>query len=135
MTKKADEMTKQALDLQKSTVTCWFDAMSNIQYQAALAVDKMANQTSWITDEGRQMISDWVGTCKNERDRYKGYMEENYSMLEKYLYQNTKNDAARPQKSAGEAKTAVSILDSEAAAAEEERPRTPSKQGHPSNEN
>jgi hypothetical protein len=62
-------------------------------------------------------------------------MEENYSMLEKYLYQNTKNDAARPQKSAGEAKTAVSILDSEAAAAEEERPRTPSKQGHPSNEN
>lgn len=95
MTMNTNEITKQALDFQKGVFDSWYGAMSILQDQAALAVDTMLNQTSWIPDQGRQVISSWVSTCKNERDRFKVYMDESFSGLEKYLAQDIR---AAPEK-------------------------------------
>jgi hypothetical protein len=121
MAKNADETAKQTLDFQKGAFACWWDAMSILQDQTALAVDKMMDQTNWISDEGRQALSSWIGTCKNERDRYKVYMEESFSVLENHLAQNTKGAPVSSDKPATEAKTAAPVMKSEADAVEEEK--------------
>jgi DNA replication initiation complex subunit (GINS family) len=121
MTMNANEIAKQALDFQKGAFAGWYGAMSILQDQAATAVDMMLDQTSWIPDQGRQLISSWVSTCKNERDRFKVYMEESFSGLEKYLAQDTKTAPARPTKPAAEAKTAAPVGKSKAAAVEEKK--------------
>ncbi len=121
MTMNTNEITKQALDFQKGVFDSWYGAMSILQDQAALAVDTMLNQTSWIPDQGRQVISSWVSTCKNERDRFKVYMDESFSGLEKYLAQEIKAAPARPAKPAAEAKTAAPEKKPKAAAVEEKK--------------
>lgn len=121
MAMNTKKITKQALDFQKGTFTCWYNTMSSLQDQTGMAVDKMLNQTSWIPDEDRQVISSWVGTCKNERDRYKAYVEESFSVLEKHLARNTKDAPDKPDKPAAEAKTAAPMMTSQVDAVEENR--------------
>jgi hypothetical protein len=121
MTMNTNKITKQALDFQKGVFASWYGAMSILQDQAALAMDTMLDQTVWIPDQGRQVISSWISTCKNERDRFKVYMDESFSGLEKYLAQEIKSAPARPAKPAAEVKTAAPEKKSKAAAAEEKK--------------
>lgn len=118
MTVNAREITKKAIGFQKGTFDCWWDALSIVQDQAALAVETMLNQTNWIPDENRRVISGWVGTCTNERDRCRGYMEESFSALEKHFAKDTKDTSAGPDKPTAEAKTADSEIKTKAAAVE-----------------
>jgi hypothetical protein len=121
MTMNANEITKQALDFQKGVFTTWYGAMSILQDQAASAVDTILSQTSWIPDQGRQLLSSWVSTCKNERDRFNVYMKESFSGLEKCLAQDTKAAPAKPDKPAAKAKPAAPVKKSQAAAVEEKK--------------
>jgi hypothetical protein len=121
MTMNANEITKQALDFQKGLFASWYSAMSSLQDQAASAVDTMLNQTSWIPDQGRQAISSWVNTCNKERDRFKVYLDESFSGLEKFVAQEIKAVPARPTKPAAEVKTAAPVKKSKEAAVEEKK--------------
>ena len=85
-----NQITKQALDYQRGAFSSWYGAMSIIQEQAAVAVNTMLSQASWIPDQGRQVILSWLSACKNECDRCKVYVEENFSGLEKYFVQEKK---------------------------------------------
>lgn len=103
----ANEIKQQNLEFQKSAFACWYDAMSFLQDQAAQAVDTMLNRAGWVPDEDRQTISSWVDTCKDERNRYRVYMEDSFSVLEKHLAEETKDAPARPDKPDAEAKAAA----------------------------
>jgi len=121
MTMNTKEITQRVLDFQKGTFARWYDALSIIQDQTALAVEKTLDRTSWIPDEGRRVISSWIGTCKNERDRYRVYMEESFSIFEKRLAQYTKDAPAGPKKPATEAKKAAPVIKSRADTVEEKK--------------
>lgn len=114
-----NEIKKQAFDIQKDAFACWYDAMSILQDQAAQAVDTMLNLTNWVPDENHQAISSWIGTCKNERSRYKVYMEESFSVIEKNLMQDTMDSPAKPNKSAAEEKPTAPVEESKVVAVEE----------------
>jgi DNA replication initiation complex subunit (GINS family) len=119
MTMNTNKVSKQALDFQKGVFDSWYGAMSVVQDQAVSAVDAMLNQASWIPDQGRQVISSWVSTCKSERDRFKVYLDESFSGLEQYLAQEIKAAPASPTRPAAAAKTAAPVKKSKADAAEE----------------
>ncbi len=121
MTMNTNKLTKRAIDFQKGVFDNWYGAMSILQDQTALVVDTMLNQTSWIPDQGRQFISSWASTCKNERDRFKVYMDESFSDLEKHLAEEIKAAHDRPAKPAAEVKTAAPEKKSKAAAVEEKK--------------
>jgi len=120
MTINANEITQQALDFQKSTFAGWYDAVSAIQDRTIAEVEKLLNQTIWIPDESRKVISSWVTSCKNERERYRVYMEESFSALEKHLSSGKKDAPVRPDKTE-EAKKAASVIKSKGAAVEEKK--------------
>jgi hypothetical protein len=110
---EAYQITKQAFDFQKGAFSSWFDVLSILQDQADLTVDTMFNQASWIPNEGRQVILDWVSACKNEGDRYKDYVDEIFSGLEKYLVQEIKGAPAEDKKADAEETKAASAQKTE----------------------
>lgn len=104
---EANPITKQVLDFQRGAFSSWHGAMSILQEQAALTVDTMLNQAIWIPEEGRQAILSWVSAWKNEGDRFKTYVQESFSGLEKRLVPEIKAAPAKPQKPVAEAKKAA----------------------------
>ena len=104
---QANPITKQVLDVQKGAFSSWYGAMSSLQEQAALTVDTMLNQATWIPDEGRQGILSWVSAWKSEGDRFKTYVEECYSDLEKRLVQEIRTAPAKPKQAVAGAKKAA----------------------------
>jgi hypothetical protein len=114
---EANPITKQVLDFQKGAFSSWYGAMSILQKQAALTMDTMLDQAIWIPDEGREAILSLVNAWQNEGDRFKTYVEESFSGLEKRLVIEIKATPAKPKKP--EAKKAAS--------AKREKPATEEK--------
>ena len=118
MTINANEITRRALDFQKSTFATCYDAVSAIQDHTVSEVDKLLNQTTWIPDEGRKVISSWINFCKNERERYRAYLEESFSVLKRH-FPAAKEDAPVRHDKTEEAKTAAPATKSKGTAFEE----------------
>jgi hypothetical protein len=110
---EAYQITKQAFYFQKGALSSWLDVLSILQDQADLTVNTVLNQASWIPDEDRQVILNWASACKNEGDRYKTYVEESFSDLEKYLVQEIKDAPAKAKKAAAEEIKAASAQKTE----------------------
>jgi hypothetical protein len=66
-----------------------------IQDQAAVAVETMMNQTSLVPEDGRQSINSWLNACQAERNRFKSYVEDSFSGLEKHLAPKSKSAVAK----------------------------------------
>ena len=88
---KYNQITKQAIDFQKNAFNSWYHAMTMVQDQATSAVETMMNQTSLVPEDGRQAIKSWVSACREERNRFKSYVEDSFSGLEKHLAKESKS--------------------------------------------
>ena len=93
-----NQIAKQAIDFQKSSFENGYNAVARVQDQAAEAVETMLNQTSLVPEEGRQVIKSWVNACQEERNRFKSYVEDGFSGLEKHLAPESKIVPAKPKK-------------------------------------
>lgn len=82
---KPSQFAQQMIDLQKTSFLSLYKAATTVQKQASSALDLMLNQVPWIPSEGRQVISDWLGTCQQEGDRFKTYVEKSYANLGMYF--------------------------------------------------
>jgi len=85
-----NQIAKQAIDFQKDFFESTYDAVAKVQDKAAEAVDTLMNQTNLVPEEGRQVIKTWVNSCREERNRFKSYVEEGFSGLEKCFIQEGK---------------------------------------------
>jgi hypothetical protein len=92
-----NQITKQAIDFQKTAFNSWYNAVSMVQDQAAVAVETMMNQTSLVPEDGRQAIKSWLDACQAERNRFKSYVEDGFSGLEKHLAPKSKSAVAKPK--------------------------------------
>ena len=99
-----NQITKQAIDFQKSAFNSWYNAVTMVQDQAAAAVETLMNQTSLVPEDGRQAITNWVGACQAERNRFKSYVVDSFSGLEKRLSQKGKSAPAESKSAVAKAK-------------------------------
>ena len=90
-----NQITKQAMDFQKTAFNSWYNAVTMVQDQAVSAVETMMNQTSLVPEDGRQAIKGWVSACQEERNRFKSYVEDSFSGLEKHLAKESKSVSAK----------------------------------------
>ena len=86
-----NQITKQAIDFQKSAFNSWYNAVTMVQDQASSAVETMLDKTSLVPEDGRQAIKSWVNACQEERNRFKSYVEDSFSGLEKSLAPESKS--------------------------------------------
>ena len=85
-----NQITKQAIDFQKTAFMSGYNAMVMVQDQAAAAMDMMMNQASLVPEKDRQAIKTWVNACQEERNRFKSYVEDSFRGLEKRLAPESK---------------------------------------------
>ena len=89
------QITKQVLDLQKMSFSNWYDAVALIQDQATTAMDMVLDQNTWMPEEGRKAIQSWVSACQQERGRFKSYVDDGFTGIEKLMSESKK--AAQPK--------------------------------------
>jgi polyhydroxyalkanoate synthesis regulator phasin len=85
-----NQIVKQAVVFQKNLFENTYNTVAKVQDQTAETVDTLMNQTNLVPEEGRQVVKTWVNACQEERDRFKAYVEEGFSGLEKRFAQESK---------------------------------------------
>ena len=79
------KLFKQMLDFNKSAFENSFNAMVMLQEQAERVGNTIMDQATWLPEEGRKAVKDWVDSFKKGREDFKGMIDENYKRVEAYF--------------------------------------------------
>jgi polyhydroxyalkanoate synthesis regulator phasin len=79
------QLFKQMLDFQKTTFDNSFSAMVMLQEQTEKAAQTLLDQASWLPEEGRKAIDEWVAAYKKGREEFKALVDENFKKVEDFF--------------------------------------------------
>lgn len=78
-------MLKQMVQFNKTAFDNGFSAMKIAQEQGEKMLAAFIEQSSWIPEEGKKAISDWVAANKKGFDDFRTAMDENYKKIEEFI--------------------------------------------------
>ena len=78
-------MLKQMLDFNKTAYDNSFSAMLTIQEQNAKMVNTFLEQATWMPEEGKKLIRDWVNAYKKGCEDFKKAADENYKKVDDFF--------------------------------------------------
>ena len=78
-------MLKQMLDFNKTAYDNSFNAMLTIQEQNAKMVNTFLEQATWMPEEGKKLIRDWVSAYKKGCEDFKKTADENYKKVDEFF--------------------------------------------------
>ena len=81
------KMAKQMIDFNKATFDNTFDAMVLLQEQTEKMVSTFMEQATFLPEEGKKMLSEWVQTFKKGREEFKKAVDESFGKVEAYFAQ------------------------------------------------
>jgi polyhydroxyalkanoate synthesis regulator phasin len=73
---------KQMLDFNKSSFNNAFNAMVMVQDQTETMSSSLLEQATWLPEEGKKAIQDWIKACKKGREEYKRLVDDAYQKVE-----------------------------------------------------
>ena len=79
------QILNQMIQFNKTAFDNSFSAMKMAQEQSETMVKSMIEQAEWLPEEGKKLITDWIGAYKKGCDDLKAAMDENYKKVEKFL--------------------------------------------------
>jgi hypothetical protein len=79
------QFLKQMIEFNQSTFNTTFEAMSLLQDQFERVAQTAVDQASWLPEEGRKAIENWVDAFKSGRNEFKKYVDESYQKVESYF--------------------------------------------------
>jgi hypothetical protein len=80
-----NQIPKKIIDLQKLSFDSWYNAVTVVQEQTASTMDNLLHQTTWIPEDGRNAMQTWIKFYRDERNRFKSYVDDGFAALEKSL--------------------------------------------------
>ena len=83
------QLFKQMFDFNKTAFDNTFSAIVMLQEQAERMTYTMLEQATWLPEEGRKVINDWVDMYKKSRENFKKMMDESFQKVDEY-FQNLK---------------------------------------------
>ena len=78
-------MLKQMVEFNKSTFDNSFKAMVMLQEQTEKMVNTMLGQATWLPEEGKKALKDWVKSYKKGRDAFKKLVDESFKKVEDFF--------------------------------------------------
>jgi len=84
------KMAKQMIDLQKTALDNTFNSMVLLQEQTERMVHTMMEQATFMPEEGKKILGEWVQTYKKGRDEFKKTVDDSFSKVEAYFSEATK---------------------------------------------
>ena len=79
------QILKQMIEFNQATFNNTFQAMSLLQDQFERVAQTAVDQASWLPEEGRKAIENWVDAFKSGRTDFKKYVDESYKKVESFL--------------------------------------------------
>ncbi len=76
---------RQMIDFQKSSFDNSFNAMMMIQEQTEKMAKTFLDQANWLPDDGKSVLSQWIGAYKKGRDEFKKSVDENFQKVDEYF--------------------------------------------------
>jgi polyhydroxyalkanoate synthesis regulator phasin len=76
-----ENIAKQIIDFQKSTFDNSFDAVVMLQDQAERMTKTVVDQATWLPDEGKKAMDEWVQMVKKGRDDLKELVDQNFDKM------------------------------------------------------
>ena len=81
----ANQMLKQMLEFNKAAFDNGFNAMSTIQEQNEKMFNTFLGQATWIPDEGRKLIQEWINAYKKGCEDFKKAADGNYAKVVEFF--------------------------------------------------
>ena len=78
-------LLKQMLEFNKTAFDNSFNAMLTIQQQNAKMVDTFVEQATWMPEEGKKLIREWVNAYKKGCEDFKKAADENYKKVDDFF--------------------------------------------------
>jgi polyhydroxyalkanoate synthesis regulator phasin len=79
------KMAKQMIDFNKATFDNTFNAMVLLQEQTERMVGTLMEQATFLPEEGRKMLSEWLQSFKKGREEFKKTVDESFGKVEAYF--------------------------------------------------
>lgn len=79
------QMLKQMIEFNQAMFNNTCNAIALAQDQFEKIAGNVLNQATWLPDEGRKAIEQWVESYKTGRDNFKKYVDESYKKVEEYF--------------------------------------------------
>jgi hypothetical protein len=79
------QMFKQMFEFNKAAFDNTFNAMVMLQEQSERMANTMLEQATWLPQEGRKVITDWVDAYKKGRENFKKMVDESFHKVEEYF--------------------------------------------------
>ena len=79
------EILKQMIAFNKTAFDNSFNAMVMVQEQTERMVNTFLVQSTWLPDEGKKVISDWVKAYKKGREDFKKLVDQSYKRVEDFF--------------------------------------------------
>jgi polyhydroxyalkanoate synthesis regulator phasin len=76
---------KQMVDFNKGAFNNALNAMVMVQDQNETLANTMLNQATWMPEEGKKAVQEWVETFKKGREEYKKTVDEAFKKVEGFL--------------------------------------------------
>lgn len=76
------QVFKQMVDFNKTSFNNAFQALVMVQEQTETMAASMLAQASWLPEEGKKAVNDWIAACKKGRDEYKKLVEDAFEKVE-----------------------------------------------------
>ncbi|MFP3867762.1 MAG: hypothetical protein ACLFUU_06335 [Desulfobacteraceae bacterium] len=89
---ETQKIAKQMIDFYKASFDNSFAAMSMLQQQMERMTSMFVEQTTWLPEEGRKVLQEWVKAYKKGCEDFKQAADENFTRVETFF--------AEPEKSA-----------------------------------
>jgi len=81
----SSKIAKQMIDFQKTTFDNTFNAMVLLQEQAESMAGTLLDQATWMPEEGRKAINDWLKAYKQGREDFRKGVDENFKRVEDFF--------------------------------------------------
>jgi polyhydroxyalkanoate synthesis regulator phasin len=81
------KMLKQMVDFQKATMNNNFNAIVMVQDQAERMGNMFLQQGTWIPEEGKKVLNEWIQACRKARDDFKKAVDESFTKVENFFAQ------------------------------------------------
>jgi hypothetical protein len=79
------QMLKQMIDFNKTAFNNTYNAIVMLQEQTERMATTMLDQATWLPEDGRKAINDWVNSYKKGREDFKKLVDENFQKVEDYF--------------------------------------------------
>jgi hypothetical protein len=85
------KMAKQMIDFNKATFDNSFSSMVLLQEQTEKMVNAFLDQATWLPEEGKKVLNEWVAAYKKGREEFKKMVDESYKKVDSYFAEAAKS--------------------------------------------